>query len=605
MHSFERLRKLHRILPHFRKTLQLIWRAAPAWTLAWLILIGVQGLLPVGVVYLTRSIVDTLAEAMGAGGNFASFSPLLPPAILLGTLLVAMTVIRSAHSLVRQNQSLMVEEAIYSLIHEKSTALDLSFYESSDYFDRLFLAREEAAHRPLELVDSLGSLLQNGLTLVAMAFVLLRYNLWAPIALLVATLPLLYVVFVYRQRQYRWSRDNTVRKRRALYYDWLITGRESAGELRLFGTGDHFREAFLAIREELRKGSLRINRSRVLAELAAALFALAVTGGAMAMMAWRVVAGAATLGDMALFYQAFNQGQQLLRSLLESMGQVYGSSLFLEDFFDFLKLKPRVTAPEKAIELPDPDRIDIRFENVSFRYPGMEQPILEDFTLELRSGVVTAIVGENGAGKSTLVKLLCRFYDPEAGKILFNGIDIRAMDPAEVRRHVTVLFQDPLRYNLPVRENIALGDLSTGYRENEIEKAMEASGFDRVCSRLPDGPETLLGRWFPGGMDLSGGEWQRLALARALYRNAPIVVLDEPTGSMDSWNELEWLRRFLSRVEKRTALIITHRFTTAMQADLIHVMDQGRIAESGSHAELLSAGGRYAASWRGQVGGRS
>jgi ATP-binding cassette subfamily B protein len=257
-------------------------------------------------------------------------------------------------------------------------------------------------------------------------------------------------------------------------------------------------------------------------------------------------------------------------------------------------IDPPAPAPASA-------RRDICFRDVTFHYPGSQRVALEGFSMTVPAGQVAAIVGANGAGKSTLVKLLCRFYDPAAGTIELDGVDIRALALDDLRRLVTVLFQAPLEYHATVGENIAMSDRAAGSSAGAIEQAARGAGAHEVIERLPEGYDTLLGKWFADGTALSGGEWQRIALARAFLRQAAIVVLDEPTSAMDSWAEAEWLDRFRTLVEGRTAIVITHRFTTAMRADVIHVMDAGRIVESGSHDELLARGGLYARSWAEQM----
>jgi len=245
--------------------------------------------------------------------------------------------------------------------------------------------------------------------------------------------------------------------------------------------------------------------------------------------------------------------------------------------------------------------VSIRFREITFRYPGTMRPVLQDFDLTVPAGEVAAIVGPNGAEKSTLIKLLCRFYDPGAGSIELGGVDVRDLPLAELRRQITVLFQDTVRYNATVAGNIGMGDLSAASSAAQIETAARAAGADEIVARLPQEYETQLGTWFEGGTDLSVGEWQRIALARAFLRQAPIIVLDEPTSAMDSWAEMDWLSRFRALASGHTAIIITHRFTTAMHADTIHVMHQGYIVESGNHNEGLARGGRYARSWIAQM----
>jgi ATP-binding cassette subfamily B protein len=321
----------------------------------------------------------------------------------------------------------------------------------------------------------------------------------------------------------------------------------------------------------------------------------------MAWMVWRALQGWLTLGDLALFYQAFHRGQSLLRALLGNVGQIYSHTLFLGNLFEFLDLNAQITDPLHPIPAPTTLKEGICFRQVVFRYPGSEQVALRDFDLTIPAGQIVALVGANGAGKTTLIKLLCRLYDPEDGQITMDGIDLRDLSLKELRRRITVLFQFPVDYHATAAHNIALGDLTMAPTRAEIEAAAQGAGAHEVMARLPRGYETLLGKWFVDGTELSGGEWQRVALARAFLRQAPIVVLDEPTSFMDSWAEMAWLQRFRDLVHGRTALIITHRFTTAMHADIIHVMHQGRIVESGSHSELVARGGHYSQSWSAQM----
>jgi len=587
------LQRAGNAVPYVFRTLALIWRAAPHWTVWWIALLLVQGFLPVLIVYLTRPLVNGITAAVASG---AGWRPILLPAALMAAALLLIELLRGVTQWIRTVQSELVQDHITALIHRKSLEADLAFYESPEFYDHLHRARNEATYRPIALLETLGNLLRNGITLVAMLIVLANFGPWLPVALLASTLPVFAVVLRDAVRQHEFRIRVTPIERRAWYHDWLLTTGESAAELRLFALGDHITRLYRELRKRVREERLSLVRRQGAAQLFAGVSALAVTAIAMVLMLSRTLAGMMSLGDLALFYQAFQQGLSLARSTLENVGQLYQNSLFLGSLFEFLSLEPRVISPKEAAAPPPQLRDGIHFENVTFRYPGTGRIALRDFTMTIPARRLVAIVGPNGAGKSTLLKLLCRFYDPESGSIQIDGVDLRCYSLEELRRRMTVLFQQPVRFNATVRDNIQYGDL-TRSGDELMQAAAANAGADNFIKRLPDGYDQMLGHSFSKGTELSVGEWQRVALARAFLRQAPIIVLDEPTSAMDPWAEADWLHRLRALAQGRTAILITHRFTTAMLADEIHVIEQGGIVESGPHAELITRKGRYADWW--------
>lgn len=595
-----KLRNAWALVPLLPRALALVWQASPRYTVFWVILLAAQGLLPIATVYLTRALVNNLTPS----GTGVVDRQLIQQSLGLMALMVLVMLIsaalRSLAGYIRTAQAELVRNHIVQLIHRQSVAVDLSFYDSPEYYDQLHRARYEAIERPLSLLENLGNLFQNGLTLGAMILILVPYGWWLPVALLVSSIPGFYVVLQQRLRLHQWSIATTASERRAWYYFWLLTEREIAAELRLFDLGAHFQAIYQKLRTTLRIERVALARDQSLADFVGGAGGLLVTGVTMAWMISRTLTGAIALGDLAFFYTAFTQGQQLMRGLLDHAGEIYSNSLFLGDLFEFLSLSPRVADPLQPRPAP-PLRQAIVCEQVTFRYPGNSRAALADFNLTIPAGQVVAIVGVNGAGKSTLIKLLCRLYDPDTGRITLDGVDLRDLALADLHRSITVLLQEPMHYNATVTENIALGDLEHPHDAASVQAAAIAAGADGPIERLPAAYDTPLGKWFVGGSDLSVGEWQRIALARAYLRQAPFMILDEPTSAMDPWAETDWLQRFRSLAQGRTALIITHRFTTAMYADIIHVMDGGRVVESGSHDDLIALGGRYAQSWRDQM----
>jgi ATP-binding cassette subfamily B protein len=595
-----KLRGVAAELPYVPRALGLVWRAAPGWTAVWGVLLVAQGLLPVATVYLTKAVVDALVAAMRGGGRPEQVRTALLLVAAMAAVLALGEALKAATSFVRTAQSDMVEDHTRLLIHRKSAEVDLAFYDSPEFYDHLHRAREESYYRPLLLLDNLGSVVQNGFTLAAMGVVLARFGAWIPLALAASTLPALLVVARHGVRQHLWRRRTTAAERRAWYYDWLLTDSETAAELRLFGLGGHFQSLYQDVRARLRKEHISLARQQSVAELVAGVLALAVTGACALWMFSHAARGLITLGELALFYQAFQQGLGLARTLLTGVGQLYYNLLFLGNLFEFLSLAPQVVCPVGAVAPPRAPAVGIRFRGVTFRYPDSRETALDEFSLDIPAGRVAAVVGPNGAGKSTLLKLLCRFYDPQQGAVELDGVDLRKLDLDELRRRVAVLFQQPVHYHETLAGNIALGDGTAAPDADRIQQAAREAGAERIAGKLSQGFETPLGRMFADGTELSVGEWQRVALARAFYRQAGILVLDEPTSAMDPWAEADWLARFRHLAEGRTALVITHRFSTAMYADCIHVMADGRVVESGTHEELLARGGYYAAGWHAQ-----
>jgi ATP-binding cassette subfamily B protein len=591
-----------RLLAYVPRTLKLVWEAASPWMLAWGALLVLQGLLPGASVYLTKWILDAASESIGQGLGWSNVQLIAVPGGLMALVLLLQQTASSVNSWVQTAQSQHVEDYIQKLIHDQAGSLDLAFYESSDYYDTLNQASSRASSKSLELLQQLGSFLQNGITLVTIAVILIPYGLWIPLVLILSTLPALYVVIKHNRKHHDWWERRTMDQRRAQYYDMLLTYDFAAQEIRAFDLGDHFAEAYSDIREFLRGERIELEENKSLATVGAGLAALAAMGAVMAFMAWRAMRGLATIGDLGLFYRSFREGQSLMRNLLQNAGKLYTNAMFLEHLFDFLSFEPTIRNPDEPRSDEPVPRQTITFADISFRYPETDTYVLENFSLTLPAQKVTAIVGENGTGKTTLSKLLGRLYDPQEGRVLIDGVDIREYRVQDLRDQITTLFQRPMRYQATVAQNIILGNAHRERSQDAVEEAARKALIHETVQDLPQGYDTQLGHWFEGGTDLSGGQWQRIALARAYYRDAPIVILDEPTSAMDSWAENKWLQSFGRLIEEgRTAFIITHRFTTAMHADIIHVMDDGEVIESGTHEELVDQEGHYAESWRAQV----
>src|SRR5215212_8701677 len=389
-------------LPNLPRALALVWQVARPWTIIWVLLLIVQGLLPAAIVFLTKLFVDALILALRNVGSWPEMQYAMLLVLLAGGVLLLMEVVRNLINWVRTVQAELLQDHITSLIHEKSVAVDLAFYELSDYYDHLHRARAEARYRPVALLGNLGALLQNSVTLIAMGAILIPLGPWLALALLLSTLPAFFVVVYYALAEYQWRQRTTTDDRRAWYYDWIMTTADAAAEIRLFGLGKYFQSSHSSLRARLRHERLRLTRRQSLAELAASLIGLVIMGAALALMVWRTLMNVITPGELALIYAAFNQGQGLMRTLLENAGQLYGNSLFLGNLFEFLALQPKIICrggppcPPVSRE----DELGISFKHVSFTYPDATAKALDDFTMTIPSGKIVAIVGPNGAGKS-------------------------------------------------------------------------------------------------------------------------------------------------------------------------------------------------------------
>lgn len=586
---------------YWKRALLLVWEASPGYTTGWAILLLFQGMLPVLLAYLTKFAIDSVVAAKNAGGDWQYIAEAL---WYLGTLVSLLLLIEISQSLatwLRTGQAETFGDFLADKIHKKASEIDLAFYESPEYHNLLEQTRGDSSSKPLALLESLGSVVQSSISVVGLGVLLFAYAWWLPLVLLLGAFPA-FCITLYSDRQYhRWWKSTADDRRWSAYYDAMLTHANAATDLRLFDLGTHFRTAYQAIRTRLRNEKLRRLRRQNYGKVLASSIALFTAVGTSAWMAIKVLYNQASLGDLGVFYQVFYRGQGSMSMLLQGVGKAFNSSLYLENLFAFLDLQPEIISSNNPSPPLPVLKKGIGFNSVTFSYPGSPTPVIEDFNLFIPAGSVVALVGINGAGKSTLVKLLNRFYDPTNGSIEFDDIDLRKFDPTQLRRMMSVLSQFPMQYHALAKENIALGDLRNDGDEETVVAAARGAGAHSFINRLPDKYDTLLGKWFVNGTELSGGEWQRLALARAYFRKAPIVILDEPTSFMDPWSEADWFKRFREIVDGQSGIVITHRFTIAMRADIIHVINQGKIIESGTHRELLQQDGFYATSWKSQT----
>ncbi len=572
-----------------------VWKAAPAWTLASLGLVLVQALLPLVSLYLIKLIVDGVTAALGSPEPAVAYGRVLFLIGMAAGVAVLNALAQMGGSLVREAQSLAVTDYMYGVLHRQSIRADLEYYENPAYFDTLHRAQMEGPNRPTSMVNGLVNVARSGITLLAVAGLLVTFHWVMAVVLVAAALPGIAVRVVYAGKMFRWQRERTQTQRKTGYLNWILTGASHAKEIRLFGLGDLLAGRFAALRRVLRGEQLALSRRRSLGELGAQAGATVAVFGSLAFIAFRAVHGSITLGDMVMYFQAFQRGLGYLRELLGGMAGLYEDNLFLRNLFEFLDLDPRVKDPEHPVPVPRPLCKGIEVDRVHFRYPSTHHDVLRDLTFHVAPGEVVALVGENGSGKTTLVKLLCRLYDPDEGAVCLDGVDVRRFRTQELRRQFSVVFQDFAMYHMTARENIRFGNLELAEEDGRIQDAARRAGIHDRIERLSMGYDTVLGRWFEEGEELSVGEWQKVALARAFVReDAQMIILDEPTSSMDARSEREVFEGFRRLLGGRAAVIVSHRFSTVRLADRICVFEGGRIVEEGSHDELVAVGGTYA-----------
>lgn len=585
------LRQSLAVFRYSGRAISLVWNTSRTLTILLATLTLVAGLLPTAIAYIGKLIVDAVVLAAQVGDGDIS-----RPLLYVGLEAIAIAFLAGSQRGISICQSLLrvlLGQKVNVLILEKALTLDLAQFEDSEFYDKLTNARREASVRPLSLVSRTFSLVQNALSLITYGVLLVNFSVWAVIVLILAALPAFIAETKFAGQAFRLFSWRAPETRQQHYIENLLAREDFATEIKLYQLGETLLERYRNLFDQLYGEDRDLTLRRGFWGYILSLVSTAAFYLAYAWIVVETVVGRISLGDMTMYLTVFRQGQSTFSNALTSIGGMYEDNLYLSNLYDFLEEEVPKTWGHATRGINPQD--GIRFENVSFTYPGSSQPALKNISLHVKTGEKLAIVGENGSGKTTLIKLLTRLYTPESGRIFLDGLDLQEWDVDVLRQRIGVIFQNFVRYQFTVGENIGVGDVQYLEDKHRWQIAAEKGMAQPFIEKLPQSFKTQLGRWFKNGQELSGGQWQKIALSRAFMRTqADILVLDEPTSAMDAQAEFDIFNHFRTLTQNQMVFLISHRFSTVRMADKIVVIEDGKVTEQGTHEELLQTDGRYA-----------
>lgn len=587
------INKLHKLSTNLNllRILKLIWSASRGWTTISIAIIIVESGLFFSSLFMLKKLIDTVSKH--GINNLQNESEVIKYLILSALSAVAYAAVKAVSSYITVKQSGEVAEYIDSKIHESAIGLDLSFYESPEYFDILKRAKDMGSDRPNQIVYSIVDIAKNTISLIFIASMLVAID-WRLFPILtIFVIPTLWVRIKFADSQNALRIAQTAMERKTGYLSTLLTTDTHAKEIRSFGLGDYLRKIQIGIRLDLLAGKLKISKSNTYKELMISTIAALGFFSCIAFIAIGSIHGRTSVGDITLFLVVFPQSFSTLQGLSGSISTLYQNNIFVKSIFELFDLKSSLPETKNPLPIPNDPLIDLEIKNMSFTYPHANRPTLTDINIKMPAGKIVAVVGMNGAGKSTLIKLMCRLYDPSSGQITLNGTDIRNFESTQYRKQICAVFQDFGKFNVSAADNIRFGDIDGQRPEEEIIEAARNSGADSFIDTFPDGYQTIMGRIFEDGHEVSIGQWQKLAIARAFYSKSRFIILDEATSALDANAEKILFNSFRERIGNRAAIVISHRQSAVKHADYIYMLSDGKIVEAGTDEELMAQQGHY------------
>lgn len=577
-----------------KRVLRLLRLSSPTLSIVVGIFTALEAVVSIGALYILKLLIDFLTVQFSGNATDVSFGDILLYLLVTGLAFLITVLLQTLGNLFRTQHGMIVGDYVDKEIHSRAILVDIAFYESPRYFDSLRLARQGGVQRPAMVVGG-GLLIFRSAAFLIAVLVLIAGIDWRLLpAIILAMGAVLYVRVKFTKRLFNWYRNFIQLERRASYLDDLMTSNVYAKEIRFGGLGPHLKQRYSELRARIREEHLAIERRRTVAELIVAVIGVMIFAGATIFLIWELLRGQLGVGDLVLFVLLFRRAEASGKEFVTHVSKLYDDRLYLGQLFDFLDVVPEISAPVEPLAVPATLRSGLEFRDVSFRYPDTDKFVLENINIRIEPGNITALVGVNGSGKTSIIKLLSRLYDPTQGKITLDGIDIKTFTPSAYRSIFSVVFQDFAKYSDSVRDNISFQDVTHEIDQKRVVVAASSAGADQFIAKLPKGYETVLTRVFDEGAELSIGQWQRIALARAFYSNSQFLVLDEPSSALDPEFEFTLFEGFRDRLGDRGALVISHRLSTIRQADYIYVLHDGKIIEHGVHASLIKLGGHYA-----------